>query len=112
MSNAFSPQGRNAVTSLPDGQATNRYGDVETYFKNCADAINPDGTVIDAQWFNSVTGNLRYIVDYAVTQGVAITVSADSFTMLAEAVVGIAKKEAADGAGSLKFTFEATAEIN
>ena len=83
---AFGPQTRNAVSSLPSGTTANRYGSTDTWFQDCQDTTNPDGTVANAAWFNMVTGNLRYLIQQANTDGASITLDDGDMTLVLQAV--------------------------
>jgi len=82
----FGPQGYNAVTALPSGASVNRYGSgVDTWVKDCA-AGDKSGTILDAQFFNTIIGNLRNLVQGAIANGAAITISDGDMTAVLQAV--------------------------
>lgn len=64
MSNISSPQGANAVTTMPVGNDVVRYGTkVPTYVRNASGPSMRDGTVLDAAFFHRLIGNLHHVVD-------------------------------------------------
>lgn len=69
MVNLFGPQGPNFSLTRP-ARDPNASNDVDTWFKNCSAANSKDGTFATADFFNTVLGNLRYLVREA---GVAET---------------------------------------
>ena len=87
---AFGPQTRNATTTLPSTVTSNRYGASDTWFKDCTDISNPDGTVISSDWFNMITGNLRYLVQQANTAGANITLCDGDMTLVYDAITYMA----------------------
>ena len=82
---AFGPQGFNAATSLPAGTTNNRYGTgVDTWVKPASGPGECDGTVLDAAFFNTIIGNIRYVVQQS---GVAMTDG--DMTLLFDAIQAI-----------------------
>jgi len=83
---AFGPQGANASTTLPAGAGANAYGaGIDTWAKDC-DANGQGGTVLDAQFFNMILGNIREAVKGAITDGAAITITDGDMTLLWQAI--------------------------
>ena len=83
---AFGPQGFGAVTALPPGSNTNRFGDgIDTWCADCG-ADGTGSTILDAAFFNMILGNLRYTVQQANADGAAITMSDGDMTLLYQAI--------------------------
>jgi hypothetical protein len=94
----FSATGANAVTSLPDSTDESDYavGEVR-WFRDTTHHdpdLPPDGTELQASTLNAITGNLRGIVNYAVTIGTPIERRNSNMDMLTDAVRGIVQTEA------------------
>jgi len=83
---AFRPQGNNAVTMLPAGTSTNRYGTgVDTWVTDCVPG-GASGTVLDAAFFNMLIGNLRGAIAGAIADGATITPNDGDMTLLWQAI--------------------------
>ena len=90
---AFGPQGINATTTLPTAN-TNVYGlATDTWVKDCTSAALNDGTVLNAQFFNNILGNLRY-----ACQTAGVTLTDGDMTMLYKAITAICAANALVGA--------------
>jgi len=83
---AFGPQGNNAVTMLPAGTSTNRYGvGVDTWVKDCVPG-GASGTVLDAAFFNMLIGNLRGAINGAIADGANFSANDGDMTLLWKAI--------------------------
>ena len=83
---AFGPQGYQAAERLPAGTTRNRMGrGVDTWVQDCAPG-SENGTVLDAAFFNTIIGNLRYLVKSAVDAGAGISLTDGDMTLLHQAV--------------------------
>lgn len=85
MSNPFGPQGANAATQLPGPVNKIRYGNFNTWVKDCSSNHANDGTSLDAQFFNNIIGALNNLVDQS---GINNTKPGDT-TILSRAVTAI-----------------------
>jgi hypothetical protein len=84
MTTAFGPQGPNFSTTRP-GPAPDQSGGVDTWFIDCSAAGVYDGTLMYAEFFNVMIGNLR-----AAVRGSGITLTNANDGMLYEAIQAIA----------------------
>ena len=79
MSN-WGPRGANLANTRPTSVA-DPTGGTDTWCVDCSAAGVNDGTILDATFFNTIIGNLRYV---QVTGGIAF--NADDNTMLWQAI--------------------------
>lgn len=63
MTALFGPQNANAATTLPAGTATQRYGGIQSWVRDCSAPGMNDGTILDAAFYNRLIGNLEYLVN-------------------------------------------------
>jgi len=83
---AFGPQGYGASTTLPPGTNTNRHGaGKDTWVKDC-DSSGGGSTILDAQFFNTLLGNQRYVVQQANAAGAGIVMNDGDMTLLHQAI--------------------------
>lgn len=83
---AFGPQGYGAATTLPPGSNTNRHGaGIDTWVQDC-NASGGGSTILDAQFFNTLLGNIRTVVQEANAAGAGITMNDGDMTLLYEAI--------------------------
>ena len=84
---SFGPQGANATNSIPATNGVNRYGTgVDTWVQDASSSSAQDGTVLNADFFNMIIGNLRTIVRQAIADGATFSETDGDFTLLLEAV--------------------------
>jgi hypothetical protein len=84
----FGPLGANASTVRPSA-TPDAYG-VQTWAKDCSAAGASDGTIIDASWFNTHTGNWVYAAGQV---GVTITNDQTNDTYFYQIIQNIAQAE-------------------
>lgn len=83
---AFGPQGYGAATSLPAGTNTNRHGaGIDTWVQDC-NASGGGSTILDAQFFNTLLGNIRTVVKEANAAGAGITLNDGDMSLLYRAI--------------------------
>jgi hypothetical protein len=97
MSGMFGPQTANAVTTKPSNTAVQRYGALQTWFKDCSGPGASDGTVPDAAFYNRIVGALDYIIAASGASGIA---GDDSF--LYRAILQMVSQDAPDALNSLR----------
>ncbi len=61
MTHTFGPQGSNAAKVQPSGVSQQRY-DTQTWVRDCSAPGAPDGTVLDAAFYNRIIAALDYVV--------------------------------------------------
>ena len=85
MTTAFGPQGSNA--SSIRGTVQQRYSS-DTWVRDCTGTGKDDGTVLNAQFFNCIIGNLREAVRAA-----GVPLDDDDMTMLTKAISALATRQ-------------------
>lgn len=98
MVDILGPASQNAVTARPD-RSTNR-ASLDTWFKDCTDAVTDDGTVIPADWLNDMLAQFRTaFVNSNITRD-----NADDMLWRAMRSVGIRYAEDSGAANHLTVT--------
>lgn len=97
MSGLFGPQTANAVTQKPSSYQVQRYGGVQTWFKDCSGPGASDGTVPDAAFYNRIIGALDYICGAAGVSGIA-----GDDSILYRAILQMVSQDAPDALNSLR----------
>jgi hypothetical protein len=89
MTALFGPQGANATKTLPQGMDKQRYGNEQTWVKDCSAPGASDGTVLDASFHNRIIGNLEYLIAIS-----GVPALPGDFTALHRAVLGVMSADA------------------
>lgn len=96
--NDIGPQAGNQVTTRP-ARATSR-GAARTWFAPCSTPAAKDGTVLDADWFNDLTAQLRQVFD---SSGIVVD-GADDMLWRAIKTIGLRAAEDTGGANAVVIT--------
>lgn len=105
MSGLFGPQTANAVTTKPNNTSIQRYGGVQTWFKDCSGPGASDGTVPNAAFYNRIVGALDYICGASGVSGLA-----GDDSLLYRAILQMVSQDAPDALNSLRELANAIAD--